>query len=282
MEKSRVVLITGCSSGIGRDLAVRLSAAGYFVAATARRLESIADLDCALKLPLDVRDEGSSEAAVAAILEAAGRIDVLVNNAGFGINAVVEEMGVEDLRAMLDTNVLGALRLMRLVLPGMRERGEGTVINLSSIAGLISTATNAGYAATKYALEALSDAARQELAPFGVRVILVEPGPIRTNFDETDRRLSSGRFDTGGSPYSWLYARSAAASALMRRREPGPEAVSRVIVRAIEARKPRARYLAAPTLPFRLLRLLPPALRDLALGLAMGKPRADVSSASSA
>jgi len=273
MDLVRVILISGCSSGIGRDLAARLSASGQLVVATARRSETLEGLDAALKLPLDVTSAESVRSAVAATLDAFGRIDVLVNNAGFGINAVVEELEERELEDMFAVNVVGALRLMRATMPGMRERRSGTILNVSSIAGLVSTATNAGYAASKYALEALSDAARQELAPFGVRVILVEPGPIRSNFDETDRRLSSGRFSSGGSPYAWLYEKSAAASLLMRRREPGPEAVSRVVLRALRARRPRARYLAAPTLPFRLMRAVGAPLRDRLFALVMKPPR---------
>lgn len=282
MQEDRVVLITGCSSGIGRSLAASLSEAGFRVVATARRIESLEGLGAAARLGLDVRDEASVRAAVAETLERFGCIDVLVNNAGFGINAVVEELDPEELSAMLDTNAVGALRLMRAVLPSMRERGRGLVINLSSIAGLVSTATNAGYAASKYALEALSDAARQELGHFGIRVVLLEPGPIRSNFDATDRRLSSGRFDYADSPYAWLYRRSAEVSALVRRREPGPELVSRLVLRILRKKRPRARYLAAPGIGFRLMRLLPPPLRDRLFALAMQKPRADASSASSA
>ena len=270
--ESRVVLVSGCSTGIGRDLVRRLGVAGFTVVATARSVETLAGLEAALKLPLDVTSQDSVAATVGRVIAELGRIDALVNNAGFGVNAAVEEIRPEELGAMFEVNVIGAQRLMRAVLPGMRARGSGTIVNMSSITGLMSTATSGGYAASKQALEALSDAARQELAAFGLRVVLIEPGPIRSAFGDKDRSLSADRFSSPDSPYAWLYAKNLAIRGSMERRQPGPELVSRAILRALNSRRPKARYLVAPGAAVRFMLALPSPLQDRLFALAMRKP----------
>ncbi|MFH8366932.1 SDR family NAD(P)-dependent oxidoreductase [Streptomyces sp. NPDC018031] len=182
MTTPSTVLITGCSSGIGRATALRLNRAGHTVYATARRPETLDGLKAAgiRTLRLDVTDEESMRAAVGAVEAEHGSLDVLVNSAGYALSGVVEGAGPEEVRRQFETNVFGLVRLTQLVLPGMRAAGSGTVINISSIFGRYAVPGSGYYNATKHAVEALSDALRLETAAFGVRVVLVEPGPVRT------------------------------------------------------------------------------------------------------
>jgi NAD(P)-dependent dehydrogenase (short-subunit alcohol dehydrogenase family) len=262
---SKVVLITGCSTGIGRDLAVRLSQAGYCVAATARKGETLEGLPAALKLPLDVTQLDSVDQAVAQIIERFGRVDVLVNNAGYALRGALEEIPVEQVQQMFDVNVFGVLRMIRAVAPHMRKQRTGRIINISSIAGKLSTPTNGSYSATKFALEALSDALRLDLAPFDIQVVLVEPGAIKTHFDETAQTHAQVILSNSVSPYQPLYQLSDQFAASMRHQEAGPEIVSEVIQQAIEALKPKARYHAGISISGELILHLGDSVWDLAL-----------------
>ncbi|MBB4663286.1 SDR family NAD(P)-dependent oxidoreductase [Conexibacter arvalis] len=181
---SRAVLVTGCSSGIGRATALRLAAGGWSVWASARRLDAIADLaDAGCRtLALDVTDEASMEAAVARVRDEAGAVGVLVNNAGYSQSGAVETVPLEAARRQFETNLFGLARLTQLVVPGMRAQRWGKVVNIGSMGGRLTFPGGGWYHATKYALEALSDALRFELRGFGVDVILVEPGLITTGF----------------------------------------------------------------------------------------------------
>ncbi len=186
-EVSRAVLITGCSSGIGRATAEHLASAGWTVYATARRPESIEDLaerGCRT-LALDVTDEDSMRAAVAAVEEAEGAVGVLVNNAGYSQSGAVETLSLERLRAQFETNVFGLVRMCQLVLRGMRRQGWGRIVNVSSMGGRLTFPGGGAYHATKHAVEALSDALRFEVRGFGVDVVVIEPGLITTRFGET-------------------------------------------------------------------------------------------------
>lgn len=241
---SKVVLITGCSTGIGRDLAGRLSQAGYRVVATARKSESLEDIPAALKLSLDVTDPDCVREAVRQTLGKFGRIDVLVNNAGYALRAALEETSDEQVQQIFDVNVFGVLRLIRAVAPHMRKQRAGRIINISSIAGKLSTPVNGIYSATKFALEALSDALRLELAPFGIAVIVIEPGSIKTNFDATAQAHAQTILSNSTSPYRTLYRLSDEFSASMQHQAAEPQVVSQVIQEAIEAPKPKARYHA--------------------------------------
>ena len=188
-SEAHVVLITGCSSGIGRATAELLQSRGHLVVATARDPGSLAGLNAAGKLRLDVTDDRSVADAVAAVVAEHGRIDALVNNAGYGIQGAVEEVPVADAAAMFDVNVFGVRRMVRAVAPLMRARRRGHIINVSSIAGRLSTPANGTYAASK----------------FGVEVSVIEPGAVATRFDETVGRLSRGRLSDPDSPYRPLY-----------------------------------------------------------------------------
>jgi len=246
---NKVVLITGCSSGIGRDLSQRLSLAGYTVIATARNSGSLTHLDAAEKLSLDVTRSGSITQAVEAILEKFGRIDVLVNNAGYAQVGAIEDLTDDQVHQLYEVNVFGVLRMVRAVLPVMRKEGSGRIINISSIAGKLVTPVNGAYASSKFALEALSDALRLEVEPFNVQVILIEPGAIKTNFDQTVHVFSDEITSNQTSPYYPLYQKYQQVADGMRGNEPGPEAVSRVVQTAIESSNPKVCYLAGVGLP---------------------------------
>ena len=209
LASDAVWMITGCSTGLGRALARRVLAQGYRCAVTARDPAQVDDIVAmhrgrALALPLDVADEAQRYDAVARAEHAFGAIDVLVNNAGYAYYAGIEEGEEDDIRAMFETNVFGLAALMRQVLPGMRSRGRGHIVNVSSIAGLTAMPGGGSYAATKFAVEAISEALSKEVEPLGLRVTIIEPGPFRTDFSgrsipvpaPSDRRL---RGDRGGA-----------------------------------------------------------------------------------
>jgi NADP-dependent 3-hydroxy acid dehydrogenase YdfG len=247
------VLITGCSSGIGRETARRLAANGWTVYATARRPESIADLadaGCRL-LALDVNDDASMAAAVAAVEEADGAVGALINNAGYSQSGALETLPMERLRAQFETNVFGLVRMCQLVLPRMRAAGRGRIVNIGSMGGKLTFPGGGAYHATKYAVEAISDALRWEVAGFGVQVVLIEPGLITTNFGEVAAgsiseaaKAEPGRAD---DPYAQFNASVGAATrgvyeGPMKRLGGGPDAVAKTIERALTSRRPRARY----------------------------------------
>ncbi|MDR3649061.1 MAG: SDR family oxidoreductase [Acidimicrobiales bacterium] len=220
------VLITGCSTGFGRATAVELATRGYEVVATARRPETLADVDAAARLALDVTDDASVSAAVAA----AGTVDVLVNNAGVGIGGPIELVPMAEVRRVFETNVFGPLRMMQAVLPQMRARGSGTVVNVSSVSGRVSAPLAGFYAATKYALEAMSEALHVEAAHFGIRTIVIEPGFFKTNISEShhDYGVESPPYDELANTMNRL------ESELGRAAAPGPEVVATAIADAIE------------------------------------------------
>jgi NAD(P)-dependent dehydrogenase (short-subunit alcohol dehydrogenase family) len=246
IEKSRPVLITGCSTGIGRATAERLAGDGWKVHATARRPESIEDLaerGCKTHV-LDVTDESSMESAVRAV-EEDGPIGALVNNAGYSQSGAIETIPMESVRRQFETNVFGLMRMCQLVLPTMRSAGSGRIVNLSSMGGKLTFPGGGVYHATKHAVEALSDALRFEVAGFGVDVVVIEPGLIITEFGETAAGSLSEVQEHG--PYSKFNSDVARVTANaytgpMARFGAGPEAVAGKIVKALTARRPSTRY----------------------------------------
>ncbi|MFE4833908.1 oxidoreductase [Arthrobacter sp. NPDC056691] len=245
MDK-KVALVTGGSSGIGEVAARDLKDAGFTVYAAARRTDRMAALEQAgiRTIALDVTDEESARAAVERIIADEGRIDVLVNNAGYGSYGSLEEVPLTEAQAQLDVNVLGLARLTQLVLPYMRTQGSGRIINISSMGGRFATPLGSWYHASKYAVEGLSDAMRLELEPFGIDVVLIEPGGIRTEWGAI--AADNLRATSGQGAYRMqaeAMTRTLAASS-----EPGyrlaspPEVVGRAITKAATARKPRTRY----------------------------------------
>lgn len=227
------VLITGCSTGIGRATAMELAERGYDVVATARRPETLSDLDVAQRLQLDVDDDDSVQAAV----EAAGPIDVLVNNAAFGVIGPIETIPLDQVRAMYETNVFGVLRILQAVLPGMRERGRGTVVNISSLAGVMATMPlNGLYASTKHALEAINETLYYEMRPFDIRVVAIEPGWTATAWSGNERWLGVDE-----PPYDELYGYIKALDEEGLEDAASPEDVTSVIIEAIESDDPPLR-----------------------------------------
>ncbi len=244
------VLVTGCSSGIGAATAARLVAGGHLVYATARRTADLDDLAAAgaQVRALDVTDEASVDAVVKEIVATHGRVGALVNNAGYGAYGAVEDVPVDQVRAQFDTNVFGVVRTVRAVLPSMRAAGTGRIVNLSSMGGRLTFPFGGYYHASKHALEALSDALRVEVAPFGVRVSIIEPGLITTRFGATATGTLTSATATA-SPYADA-ARSVetamARSYGNRMITAGPEAVAAAVERALTARTPRTRYVVTP------------------------------------
>lgn len=251
MASTKTALITGCSSGIGKATAARLARNGWTVYATARRPETLADLTDCKHLALDVTDEASMSAAVNAVLAEAGRIDALVNNAGYSLSGAVESLNVDDIRREFETNVFGLVRLSQLVLPAMRKQGSGRIVNIGSMGGKLTFPGGGAYHASKYAVEALSDALRYEVSGFGVQVVLIEPGLITTNFD--DAALASMDLESDG-PYAAFNravakATSEAYAGPMAKFGGPPEAVAKVVEKALTKRHPKPRYTVTPSAP---------------------------------
>jgi NAD(P)-dependent dehydrogenase (short-subunit alcohol dehydrogenase family) len=244
------VLVTGCSSGIGAATAYALLRAGHTVYATARRPETLDTLKeaGAHPLALDVTSEESMRAAVDEVVGHHGRVGTLVNNAGYGEYGTVEETDLDKVRAMFETNVFGLARLIQLVLPSMRAARGGRIVNIGSMGGRITFPVGGYYHATKYAVEAISDALRNEVRPFGIQVVLVEPGLIRTRFGDTAMGSESALPDPS-SPYAALLEASARATSGSYENgmlAADPERVGEVVLRAVEARRPRSRYVITP------------------------------------
>lgn len=260
---SKVILITGCSTGIGHDLAQQLTRNGYTVAATARNINTISDLEAALILPLDVTNQDSIQKAVDSVIQKFGRIDVLVNNAGFCQIGAIEELSNDQVQQMYDVNVFGVMRMIKAVVPIMRKQKSGRIINISSIAGRLVTPVNGAYSSSKFALEAISDALRMELEPFNIQVVLIEPGAIKTNFDKTVHVHGDKVLSNPTSPYLSLYRVYQRVSDGMREHEPGPETVSKVIRQVLESTKPKARYLAGTAFSMKLVLALRDSVWDL-------------------
>lgn len=270
-----VALVTGASSGIGAATARTLQSLGHVVHGAARRTDRLADLETEgiHPLALDVTDEASLQAGVAAVLEHSGRIDVLVNNAGYGSYGAIEDVDPAEAQRQFDVNVFGAMRLTQLVLPHMRAQGGGTVVNISSMGGRFHTPLGGWYHATKFALEALSDALRVEVAPFGIDVVVIEPGGIATEW--ADIAADNLEETSGHGAYA---DQAAAVSQTLRRstdRDSSPQVVADAIARAVSAQRPRTRYAvgfgAKPLIAAR--RVLPDRAFDALVSRAMGLPR---------
>ena len=237
----QVVLVTGCSTGIGRALARELKARGHRPFATARRLESIADLQAAgcRTLELDVTDEASMRSAVEAVEAEQGAVGALVNNAGYSQSGAVETLPMDDLRRQFETNVFGLVRMCQLVLPGMRRAGFGRIVNMSSMGGNFVFPGGGAYHASKYAVEALSDALRFEVKGFGVGVTVIQPGAIRTEFAST----VTEQLPAGEGPYAEFNAEVGRATRESYEKGPlkmlggEPDAVAKAVEKAITAKR---------------------------------------------
>jgi NAD(P)-dependent dehydrogenase (short-subunit alcohol dehydrogenase family) len=252
-ELQKSVLITGATDGLGRATAILLAQHGYRVFAAGRSAEKRAQLDALArekKLPLetlelDVCDGASVERAVAAVQRKAGAIDVLFNNAGVNFSAAVEDLSLEDWRRQFETNFFGVLRVTQAVVPDMRQRRRGRIVMMSSVSGFVTAPTQGAYSSSKFALEALSNALRLELYPFGVEVVLIEPGYIVTGIQQAAMELSKPYLEKMNSgPYAPLYARFlASVTGARAKSHTTPEDCARIVLRAIEAPTPKIRYL---------------------------------------
>jgi NAD(P)-dependent dehydrogenase (short-subunit alcohol dehydrogenase family) len=285
MARQRTVLVTGATSGIGKDVAMTLAREGYRVFGTGRRAEPLAALaaDCEglplETLLLDVTDDGSIAAAAAAVAQRTDGygLDILINNAGYGIATPIELITDADLRGQMDTNVVGVVKISQAFIPAMRKRGNGTIINISSVVGLVTLPMQGIYCATKHAVESLSDAMRQELAPFGIRVVIVEPGAIQTAFGDTALGQKAS-YTAESTPYDSAFQAYEAMVKKTYRGAPGPEVISRAVSRLLRKSRPRARYLVPGSGRFLvwLFRLLPGWLLDrLLIGMLKLGPGSD-------
>ena len=274
---TRTALVTGASSGIGEETARRLQGLGYTVYGAARRTDRLEKLaaEGVRPLAMDVTDDASMTAGIARIIEETGRIDVLINNAGYGSYGAIEDVPIDEARRQFEVNLFGLGRLVQLVTPHMRGQKSGTIINISSMGGRLTTPLGGWYHATKYAVEALSDALRMELKPFGIDVVLVEPGGIRTEW----AGIAADHLEetAEGSAYSdqiRAVAGSMRNESVQRRQSP-PSVIANAVERIVTARRPRTRYavgfMAKPLITAR--RVLPDRAFDRVISAALGVPR---------
>ncbi|MBV1949038.1 oxidoreductase [Streptomyces sp. BV129] len=275
---NKVALVTGASSGIGESAARRLQKAGLIVYGAARRTDRMGGLAASgvRTLSLDVTSEASAERAVAEIVSAEGRIDVLVNNAGYGSYGALEDVPMGEARAQIEVNLFGLARLTQLVLPYMRAQGSGTIVNISSMGGRFATPMGAWYHASKYAVEGLSDALRLEVKRFGIDVVLIEPGSIRTEWGAI--AAEKLRATSLHGPYA--EQADAMAAALEKSSKPGARMTSpagvigETVAKAATARRPRTRYrVGFGARPLVLLsKLLPDRTFDALIKRSSGVP----------
>ncbi|MFB6161324.1 MAG: SDR family oxidoreductase [Haloferacaceae archaeon] len=273
----RTVLITGSSSGIGRATAEAFLDEEWRVYATARNpadVQTLGDREGCTVATLDVTDDDDVVRVVERVVDETGRIDCLVNNAGFGQFGPVEDVPVETVRRQFDVNAFGPHRLTRAVLPHMREREDGTIVNVSSVAGRVAFPGAGAYCGSKFALEAMSDALRAEVRGKGIDVVVIEPGPVETNFRERAEREVTDDGETPAVERSGAYDRFYELfedAQLLGGDGPGsipPERVAADVVNAASATKPRARYQTGTLARVGVLgRFVPDAMRDAAFGL---------------
>jgi short-subunit dehydrogenase len=238
----KTVLITGASSGFGKRVAEKLLDEGYTIYAAARRVETMIDIEAkgAHILRMDVTDNKSVEVGVDQVIKEQGRIDVLFNNAGYGSYGIIECVPIEEIQHQFDVNVFGMARLIKAVLPRMREQRNGLIINTASSVGRFSSAVLGWYASTKYAIEGMSDALRMEVKPFGIDVVVIEPGVVKTEFG----RVALAALDKIEQPedYKTLVLASKKYLENMYAKSPGPESTADAVLKAIKAKRPKTRY----------------------------------------
>ena len=274
---NKTALVTGASSGIGEETARTLHKLGYTVYAAARRTDRLKQLTAIgiHALTMDVTDDESMSSGIEKIITETGRIDVLVNNAGYGSYGAIEDVSLDEARRQFEVNVFGLARLIQLVLPHMRAQRSGTIINISSMGGRLTTPLGGWYHATKYAVEALSDALRMETAPFGIDVVVIEPGGIRTEWSgiAADHLEETAE----GSAYASqikAVANSMRSESTNKRQSP-PSVIADTVEKIVTARKPRTRYVvgfaAKPLVTLR--RILPDRAFDRVISAALGVRR---------
>ena len=258
--ESKVVLITGCSSGLGRQLCILLAEKGYRVVATARNISKIEKLPVDFRLELDVSDEKSVKNAMEKVNRKYGKIDILINNAGYSVRSAIEEIDTKELSKMFEVNVYGIIRMIQAVAPYMRKQNSGRIINIGSISGKLTGCVNGGYCASKHAVEAITDAARMELQSFGIQVSVLEPGAMDTDFFKTLSQNSDQRMKNDKSPYSRLYQNDLNYRKKQKQADTGKAAEE--IYKILRKKKLKVRYQIALPEIFSLLILLPDSIRE--------------------
>jgi NADP-dependent 3-hydroxy acid dehydrogenase YdfG len=247
MKKDQVVLITGCSTGIGRELCNVLFNDGYIVIATARNIETIKDVNADLRLSLDVTQKSSIDTAVNVAKANFHKIDILINNAGYAIRGALEDISEENIKKMFDVNVFGITNMIKAVVPLMRKNHFGKIINIGSISGKFAQPVNGAYCASKYAVEALTDTLRLELYNQNIQVTVIEPGPIQTNFFKTSVENSSRLINNPNTCYAGLY--KAFNSFIETQKMADPTEVAQAIRKIINEKWLKSRYEVA--VPYR-------------------------------
>lgn len=245
MENKKVILVTGASAGIGKATALQLIAEGHVVYGAARRVENMKELEEAggHVIKMDVLEEDQIQAGVQRMLDEQGRIDVLVNNAGYAVYGSVEDITIDEARRQFEVNIFGLARLTQLVLPGMREQKNGTIINVSSVGGKIFTPLGSWYHATKHALEGWSDCLRMETEQFGINTVIIQPGAIKTEFADVMNQPMLDRSKDGPyEPLAKALDQATTEAYEKKGRHSPPEVIAKTISRAIAAKKPKTRY----------------------------------------
>jgi NAD(P)-dependent dehydrogenase (short-subunit alcohol dehydrogenase family) len=251
MNEPQVALVTGAGSGFGLLSCVELAKRGLRVFGSMRDLGRSGKLDDAAreagvtveKVRLDVTDAKSIAAAVAEVTARAGRVDVLVNNAGFGMAGFLEDLTLDELREQFETNFFGVVAVTKAVLPQMRERRSGRIINISSINGRFATPGLSAYSSSKWAVEGLSESLRHEMRPYGVQVVIVEPGTFKTEIFEKNRRVAKRAFDPASPYFERTKQMERVVEKLLANRKADPRDVARTVARVATIKKPRLRYL---------------------------------------
>ncbi|MBA2813304.1 oxidoreductase [Streptomyces sp. KM273126] len=275
---TKTALVTGASSGIGEATALKLHALGYTVYAAARRTDRLQKLaDRGIRpLAMDVTDDDSMRSGIDRVVADSGRLDVLVNNAGYGSYGAIEDVPMDEARYQFEVNVFGAMRLAQLALPHMRTQHSGTIINVTSMGGKIHTPLGGWYHGTKFALEALSDCLRMEVKPFGIDVVVIEPGGIKTEWGA----IAADALRKASSDGAYVKQADAVANSLTSeanaKRLSSPQVIANAIAKAATARRPKTRYAtgfgARPMITLR--RILPDRAFDAFISRATGIPRA--------
>jgi NAD(P)-dependent dehydrogenase (short-subunit alcohol dehydrogenase family) len=248
IDNEKVALVTGSSRGIGFVTSTTLARNGFLTYASMRNLDKEKEIRLVVdkeKIPLktiqlDVTDSNSVDNAIKSIMEQSGRIDVLVNNAGYGLVGAFEELGMEEIKQQYETNLFGVMRVTQAVLPIMRKQKSGIIVNMSSGAGRFGYPNGSAYVSTKFALEGLSESIAYEVEPFGIKIVLVEPGFVRTNFSNVVAKKSQST----NSQYSKMTEKMAASIEQMKLKSSPPELVANVVLEVVTSKNPNLRYLA--------------------------------------
>jgi len=260
MENKTVVLITGCSTGIGRELCRILAHRGCIVVATARKVETLKDLPADLKLYLDVTKKESIYAAIKEVILQFDKIDILVNNAGYSIRGALEEINIDDAKSMFDVNVFGIINMIKAVIPEMRKNKAGKIINIGSISGKFVQTINGAYCASKFAVEALSDTLRLELNNYNIQSTVIEPGPIKTNFFKTLNDNSSSLMVNPNSHYSSFYESD--IKYRKKQKQADPKKTAKIISHIILKKRLDSRYKVSVPILYRMVACFPDLLRE--------------------